>query len=227
MIRSRKNIAAVLMVFLFLLACPWAMAKEVAPPAPGKVSSGNQTIQIASGGLDRHYVIHIPPGYHANKKWPVVIMFHGGGGTAKGAMWETGWAEKADQEGFLAVFPEGTPPDPSRPGRFLGNPQTWNDGSTRHGIGAVDRDVAGCGVRFHDALRPGYTIQGGQKPDLCHRLLQRGLHVFSAGPGAILVHRRCRPGRRRRLAGSRRAGATCSPSVHHRNCRSAESFRRG
>ncbi len=142
MIRSRKNIAAVLMVFLFLLACPWAMAKEAAPPAPGKVSSGNQTIQIASGGLDRHYVIHIPPGYNTNKKWPVVIMFHGGGGTAKGAMWETGWAEKADQEGFLAVFPEGTPPDPSRPGRFLDNPQTWNDGSTRHGIGAVDRDVA-------------------------------------------------------------------------------------
>lgn len=142
MITSRNNIAVVLMVFLFLLGAHWAMAKEEAPPAPGKVSSGTHTIQIDSGGLARRYVIHIPTGYNTNKKWPVVIMFHGGGGTAKDAMWETGWAEKADQEGFLAVFPEGTPPDPSRPGRFLDNPQTWNDGSTRHGIGAVDREVA-------------------------------------------------------------------------------------
>jgi polyhydroxybutyrate depolymerase len=68
-------------------------------------------------------------------------MFHGGGGRAKAAMWETGWPKKADREGFLAVFPEGTPPDPSRPGRFTGNPQTWNDGSKR-GIGAVERNVA-------------------------------------------------------------------------------------
>ena len=30
-------------------------------------------------------------------------------------MWETGWNEKADNDGFLAVFPEGTPPDASRP----------------------------------------------------------------------------------------------------------------
>jgi len=30
-------------------------------------------------------------------------MFHGGGGTARGAMRETGWAQKGDKEGFLAV----------------------------------------------------------------------------------------------------------------------------
>jgi polyhydroxybutyrate depolymerase len=57
-------------------------------------------------------------------------------------MWETGWGEKADKESFLAVFPEGTPPDPSRPARFRDNPQTWNDGSKRPNVGAVHRDVA-------------------------------------------------------------------------------------
>ncbi|MFV1967883.1 MAG: PHB depolymerase family esterase [Pirellulaceae bacterium] len=65
-------------------------------------------------------------------------------------MWETGWAEKADREGFLAVFPEGTPPDPSRPARFIGNPQTWNDGSKRSNLGAAVRGVAD--VEFVSAM---------------------------------------------------------------------------
>ncbi len=38
-------------------------------------------------------------------------------------MWETGWTDKGDKEGFLAVFPEGTRPEPSKPARFVGNPQ--------------------------------------------------------------------------------------------------------
>jgi polyhydroxybutyrate depolymerase len=98
-------------------------------------------MSIAVGGLERRYVVHVPPGYSRKTHWPVVIMFHGGGGTAKAAMWKTGFAVKADQEGFLAVFPEGTPRDPSLSSRFIGNPQTWNDGSKRE-IGAVKRKVA-------------------------------------------------------------------------------------
>jgi polyhydroxybutyrate depolymerase len=142
MIRSRKKIVAFLMVFLWLFAGHWAIAGETTSLTPGDLSPGNQTFQVAVNGLTRKYLVHIPPEYSVNKKWPVVIMFHGGGGTAKGAMWETGWAEKADKENFLAVFPEGNPPDPSRPGRFLDNPQTWNDGSKRPSVGAVDREVA-------------------------------------------------------------------------------------
>jgi polyhydroxybutyrate depolymerase len=39
------------------------------------------------------------------------------------------------------VFPEGTSPDASRPGRFRDNPQTWNDGSKRPNVGAAIRGV--------------------------------------------------------------------------------------
>lgn len=87
-------------------------------------------------GQERRFIVHVPENYTSNSQWPVVIMLHGGGGTAKAAMWETGWAKKADTEGFLSVFPEGTSPNPSRHGSFKGNPQTWNDGSKRK-IGAV------------------------------------------------------------------------------------------
>jgi polyhydroxybutyrate depolymerase len=65
-------------------------------------------------------------------------------------MWETDWAGKADRQGFLAVFPEGTRPDPNRAARFVGNPQTWSDGSRRSSIGAVARKVAD--VEFVSAM---------------------------------------------------------------------------
>ena len=61
----------------------------------------------------------------------MVIMLHGGGGTGRAAATETGWAVKADQAGFLAVFPEALARDPAKPSSFAGNPQLWNDGSDR------------------------------------------------------------------------------------------------
>ena len=73
----------------------------------------------------------MPSGYDGNKPAAIVVMLHGGGGTARATMLETGWAAKSDREGFLVAFPEAVPADPSKPGKFSGNPQTWNDGSGR------------------------------------------------------------------------------------------------
>jgi polyhydroxybutyrate depolymerase len=61
----------------------------------------------------------------------VVLMLHGGGGTADAARHETGWDAEADHEGFLCVFPQGLPPFPDRPSSFLLNPPKWNDGANR------------------------------------------------------------------------------------------------
>ncbi|MDY6790212.1 MAG: PHB depolymerase family esterase [Thermodesulfobacteriota bacterium] len=123
---------------------------------------GNHIFSISADGLERRYVIHVPQGYNSGKKMPVVIMFHGGGGTARAAMRKTGWAEKADKEGFLAVFPEGTAPDSARPGRFRDNPQTWNDGSKRFSVGAVRRDVADVAfvTQLIDDLKARFSVDG-------------------------------------------------------------------
>lgn len=92
---------------------------------------GEHRFTIHVGSLDREYVVYVPRGYDGTSRVPVVIMFHGGGGTARGTMTETGWTAKADEARFLAVFPEGARPDTSRPGHFVLNPQVWNDGSGR------------------------------------------------------------------------------------------------
>ena len=141
MTQKRGVIARIMICALLICGWSWATSAERRGEWSQNWSPGSHTLSIAVDGLERRFVVHVPESYETSRQWPVVIMFHGGGGRAKVAMWQTGWPKKADQEGFLVVFPEGTPPDMSRPGRFIGNPQTWNDGSKR-GIGAVERKVA-------------------------------------------------------------------------------------
>ena len=114
-----------------------------------RLSPGRHTVNITVEGWARSYLVHVPPHTDSAASLPVVIMFHGGGGSAEDARRATGWDRKADREGFLAVFPEGTPPDSSRPGRFVGNPQTWNDGSRRD-FAAVRRKAPD--IAFVDAI---------------------------------------------------------------------------
>lgn len=56
-------------------------------------------------------------------------------------MQESKWDQKADKEGFFAVFPDGMRPDPSKRARFRDNPQSWNDGSNRKNVDATQRRV--------------------------------------------------------------------------------------
>lgn len=92
---------------------------------------GDHEWAVPFGGGERGYLVHVPPGHAAGRALPAVLMLHGAGGTARWTAEETRWPEAADRGGFLAVFPEGTPADPTRPPGFLRNPQLWNDGSPR------------------------------------------------------------------------------------------------
>ncbi len=132
----------VTLIGLLLCALQLSSAAVQEKPAAMKIVPGTHTFTVTAGGIERSYLVRVPPAYDAGRKWPVVMMFHGGGGTAKGAVRDTGWADKADKEGFLAVFPEGTCADPTRPARFRDNPRTWNDGSERANLGAAHREVA-------------------------------------------------------------------------------------
>jgi polyhydroxybutyrate depolymerase len=56
------------------------------------------------------------------KPAPLVLFFHGGGGHMEQAASDYGWEEKADKEGFILSFPNGS----SRlPRQHLA---TWNAG---------------------------------------------------------------------------------------------------
>ncbi len=78
---------------------------------------------ISWDGLERTYLIHIPPSWNSVKSMPLVIALHGGGGTGEGMVRLTrgSFNDLADKEGFVVVYPDGT--------RFSKSPKTrWNDG---------------------------------------------------------------------------------------------------
>jgi polyhydroxybutyrate depolymerase len=130
-----RNVA----IFALFMLSGLTLSCTVNAQQPGgnakQLSPGDHSLTLRVGDLERRYLLHVPPNYDGQKPVPIVIMFHGGGGTGRGAMRETGWTDKADKEGFLAVFPEATPPDPTQPSRFRTNGQIWNDGSGRFHAG--------------------------------------------------------------------------------------------
>src|SRR5262245_62572290 len=90
--------------------------------------AGDHRVLLSQDGLDRSYVLHLPP---APTPLPLVMMIHGAGGSAEFAADETGWSKLADGEGFAVVYPEGVAVRPHKAAKFLTNPQEWNDGSGR------------------------------------------------------------------------------------------------
>jgi polyhydroxybutyrate depolymerase len=125
-------------------------------PAPG---NHNESIVVGAGvsKLTRTFIVHVPTGFDGKSKVPVVFMLHGAGGSGEGAITETGWDAKSDREGFVAVFPDGTPPQPLLPARFLTNPRLWNDGSGRGAIGVEHVDDLGFISAMIDFLAARYA----------------------------------------------------------------------
>ncbi len=72
-------------------------------------------------GIERHYQLYVPRSINGNKPAPLLLMFHGGGGTGNGMVKTSRMNEVADANGFIIVYADGT-------GR--GKKQTWNAGST-------------------------------------------------------------------------------------------------
>jgi polyhydroxybutyrate depolymerase len=70
-------------------------------------------------GRDRFYKTHLPIGFDYQKKYPLVLVFHGGLGNPDLIAQQTQFSSKADSEGFIVAYPYGT-------GSFEKKLLTWN-----------------------------------------------------------------------------------------------------
>jgi polyhydroxybutyrate depolymerase len=92
------------------------------PSHADEAKPGNHELALTAEGRERTYLLHLPPAYDGKRLLPVVIVLHGGGGNAEGAVRMTGFSAKADREGFVVVYPNGT-------GRLKTRLLTWNSGN--------------------------------------------------------------------------------------------------
>ena len=65
---------------------------------------------LTIGDRRRSCLVHLPKGYDGQTPLPLVVVFHGGGGNASGAVRMTGMDSKADRENFIVAYPNGTGP---------------------------------------------------------------------------------------------------------------------
>src|SRR3989338_5230434 len=104
----------------------------VALSQPMKLGANTtQTFTLNVDGRERNYLVYVPTNFtDTSNILPAVIILHGGGGPMGSAQMmidASGWVQKAEQEKFLAVFPNGTPHDSQKPVELSGNIQEWSD----------------------------------------------------------------------------------------------------
>jgi polyhydroxybutyrate depolymerase len=58
-------------------------------------------------GMERSYLLHVPPELDPQSPAPLVFAFHGYGGLAKGMQYTTRLDVIADRENFIVVYPQG------------------------------------------------------------------------------------------------------------------------
>ncbi len=102
-------------------------------------------------GLDRTYLLHLPTDYQESDKSPLVIAMHGGFGSAANLQNQSQLSQKADQENFIVVYPEGV-----RAGLF--NIRTWNAGWCCGKASESDVDDVGFINALMDTLIEKYAI---------------------------------------------------------------------
>ena len=100
---------------ILAIVCSCALAAILlssCSPAPitpsSAVKPGDYNESLISGDRTRTYILHVPPAYDGMHAMPLVLVLHGAGGSAAKMVTGTGMSEKADEAGFIVVYPNGT-----------------------------------------------------------------------------------------------------------------------
>lgn len=91
------------------------------------LSSGTHHLAVEHQSRQRKYVVHVPAS--GKPPYPLVLAFHGAGGTARTMLHHSRWSHHADLNGFIVIAPQGTPPNLQEKPSFRLNPPLWNLGS--------------------------------------------------------------------------------------------------
>jgi polyhydroxybutyrate depolymerase len=99
---------------------PGMAARLFAEPEAPAIGPGTHTFALMMNATHRSYTLHVPPSYDGKQAVPLVVVLHGRGSSGEEAERAFGMDEKADQEGFVVVYPDAVGSSRS--------PRSWNTG---------------------------------------------------------------------------------------------------
>lgn len=153
-----------------LILASLLLSSDAAAGEASALTPGAHTIPMRHDGRARSYVVHVPRAVVERSPLPVVLSFHGGGGTAEHQQRTTRLHELGARERFIVVYPNGE-------GVFEGALLTWNAGTCC--AYSVEQNVDDVG--FVAALLD----------DLASRTAIDRARVYATGfsNGAMMAHR--------------------------------------
>jgi polyhydroxybutyrate depolymerase len=132
------------------------------PCAPSRPHAmGTSTVNLQSGGMNRSYLLHIPPGYDGTKPLPLVFDVHGYTSFASEQLMRSKWDQMADKEGFVLIDPEGVN-------------KSWNAGSC-------------CGGNSQDDVKYFRDVVAKATAELC--IDKKRVYVSGHSNGGAMTYR--------------------------------------
>lgn len=138
--RALAALATVATVAILLTGC------GIRDDRPPSTQAGSQSRVLDVGGAERDYRLYVPE--NVADEPALVVMLHGGVGSASQAERAYGWNDEADAAGFLVAYPDGLS-------------RTWNAGDCCGGAEREDVDD----VAFLTALVAALQQEFGVSPD--------------------------------------------------------------
>ena len=112
-----KNSYVFYVLFIFLMSSCEKNGNNSSVDENDSVIVGLFNSVLSHDGLARQFVVYVPTNYNTDTDYPLMINFHGFGGTASDFVETADMRSLAESENFIAVYPQGT---------FLGGYPHWN-----------------------------------------------------------------------------------------------------
>jgi polyhydroxybutyrate depolymerase len=95
------------LILAVVISCISAPAVFVLVEAAAFVKAEGTTARLVAAGIEREYILHVPPAYDPSRPAPLVISMHGAANWPAFQMRASQWNRVADEHGFLVVYPGG------------------------------------------------------------------------------------------------------------------------
>jgi len=103
-----KTILLTVALLITLISCKKEDSEPSTSTKTKNCFNNTEAETITWDNIEREYVLYIPTSYDETTATPMLMNFHGFGGSATDFMNETNLQSLADQENFILVYPQGS-----------------------------------------------------------------------------------------------------------------------